>query len=187
MNAGSNPVENPGSSSADEPVFVAAARFRKPHGIRGEIRSTVLTDFPDLLEPGTRIFIGPKHRPAEIKTVRQHGSDLLISLVDYPDRTAVEVLRNQLVFLREEDCPPLSEGEFYIHEVVGLQVVSDQGEKLGQVKEVILTGANDVYVVERAGERDLLLPAIEDVILDIIPEKKLMRVHLIPGLLDIQD
>lgn len=185
MNAGSHPVKNPGSPNADEPVFVAAARFRKPHGIRGEIRSTVLTDFPDLLKPGARIFIGLKHRPAEIDTVRQHGSDLLISLAGYPDRTAVEIFRNQLVFLREEDCPPLSEGEFYIHEVVGLQVVSDQGEKLGQIKEVILTGANDVYVVKRAGEKDLLLPAIEDVILEIHPEKNLMRVHLIPGLLDI--
>ncbi len=185
MNAGSDPIKNPGSSNADEPVFVAVARFRKPHGIRGEIRSTVLTDFPDLLKQGVRIFIGPKHRPAEIRSVRPHGSDLLISLVGYPDRTSVEVLRNQLVFLREEDCPSLSEGEFYIHEVVGLQVVSDQGEKLGQVKEVILTGANDVYVVERAGGKDLLLPAIEDVILEILPEKNLIRVHLIPGLLDI--
>jgi len=185
MNAGSPPVNNPGSSNSDEPVFVAAARFRKPHGLRGEIRSTVLTDFPDLLKPGARIFIGPKHRPAEINTVRQHGSDLLISLAGYPDRTAVEILRNQIVFLREEDCPPLSEGEFYIHEVVGLQVISDQGEELGQIKEVILTGANDVYVVERAAEKDLLLPAIEDVILEILPEKNLMRVHLIPGLLDI--
>jgi 16S rRNA processing protein RimM len=86
--------------------------------------------------------------------------------------------------MRSEDMPPTEEGEYYLHQLVGMSVVSDEGEKLGVLKEVLLTGANDVYLVESPEGEEILLPATEEVVLDINLEDGTMMVHIIPGLLD---
>ena len=175
---------NTGSSSEDEPVFVIIGKFRKPHGIRGEIRMTVLTDFPDLIIPGQTIYTGDRYQQYTIKTIRGHGGDLLVSLAELPDRTAVEIFRNIMVYMKGEDTPELSEGEYYTHQLIGLEVVTDQDQKLGVIKEIIVTGANDVYLVDTGSGKDILLPVIDEVVLDINHEKGLVLVHIIPGLLD---
>jgi 16S rRNA processing protein RimM len=78
----------------------------------------------------------------------------------------------------------LPEGQYYQHQLIGLKVISDEGQALGQLAEILETGANDVYVVRGGGGKDVLLPAIEDVILGIDLDKKEMRVHVLPGLID---
>jgi 16S rRNA processing protein RimM len=178
----SNP--NTGSSSPDGPVFVVIGKFRKPHGIRGEVRMTVLTDFPELIEVGSTIYAGQTYQEYTIKSLRWHGGDLLVALEELPDRTAVEIFRNIMVHMKSEDMPEPPEGEYYTHQLVGLEVVTDQGEKLGRIKEVLFTGANDVYLVESAGGKELLLPAIDQVVLEIDLEARVVKVHIIPGLLD---
>jgi 16S rRNA processing protein RimM len=145
---------------------------------------TVLTDFPDLISPQKMVYIGERHSPYTIKSTRWHGGDLLVSLTELPDRTAVEIFRNVMVYMKSEDMPELPEGEFYTHQLVGLEVITENGERLGVLKEVLITGANDVYLVESPGRKDILLPAIDDVILEIDHEKGKMRVHILPGLLD---
>ena len=184
MNPDPISIPNTGSSSSDEPVFVVIGKFRKPHGIRGEIRMTVLTDFPELIEIGQTVYVGGNHQAFKIKGTRWHGGDLLVSLEELGDRTAVEIFRNILVYMRSEDMPPTEEGEYYLHQLVGMSVVSDEGEKLGVLKEVLLTGANDVYLVESPEGEEILLPATEEVVLDINLEDGTMMVHIIPGLLD---
>jgi 16S rRNA processing protein RimM len=177
--------KNTGSSSQDEPVFVVIGKFRKPHGIRGEIRMSVLTDFTDLIKPGMSIYAGEKYQPYTVASTRWHGEDLLISLKELPNRTAVEIFRNIMVYMKAEDTPELPEGEFYLHQLVGMDVITDQDEKLGVIKEILVTGANDVYLVDTGSEKDILIPAIEQVILDINREESFVLVHIIPGLLDI--
>jgi 16S rRNA processing protein RimM len=173
-----------GSSSIDEPVFVVIGKIRKPHGIRGEIRMSVFTDFSDLIEPGLIIYLGERYRPCTIKSLRWHGGDLLIALKEFPDRTAVEIFRNVMVYMKAEDTPELPEGEYYLHQLVGLDVITDQGERLGTIKEIILTGANDVYLIDTDIGKDILIPAIEEVVLEIDHEEGFVLVHIIPGLLD---
>lgn len=173
-----------GSSTDDEPVFVIVGKFKRPHGIRGEIRLEVLTDFPDLILPGKSIYTGDSLQPYTIKDVRWHGGDLLVSLVELPDRTAVEIFRNVMVYMKGDDIPELPEGEFYIHELVGLEVITDQDQLLGRIKEILVTGANDVYLVDAGSGREILLPATEEVVLDIDRAGGFVRVHIIPGLLD---
>lgn len=184
MNLDLNSNPNTGLSSPDEPVFVVIGKFRKPHGIRGEVRMTVLTDFPELIEVGSTIYAGHNYQEYTIKSIRWHGGDLLVALEELPDRTAVEIFRNILIHMKSEDMPEPPEGEFYTHQLVGLEVVTDQGEILGRIKEVIFTGANDVYLVEAQGGKELLLPAIEQVVLKIDLQARVMQVHIIPGLLD---
>lgn len=184
MSSSSNQNINTGSSSKDEPVFVIIGKFRKPHGIRGEIRMTVLTDFPELIAPGQTIYAGDRYQQYTIKTTRGHGGDLLVSLEELPDRTAVEIFRNIMVYMKGEDTPELSEGEYYTHQLIGMQIVTDQDQKLGVIKEIIVTGANDVYLVDTGPGKDILLPVIDEVVLDINHEKGFVLVHVIPGLLD---
>ncbi len=175
---------NTGSSSADGPVFVVVGKFRKPHGIRGEIRMSVLTDYPELIAPGKTLYVGPQYQGYTIKSLRWHGGDLLLRLDELPDRTAVEIFRNVMVSMKSSDIPELPEGEYYLHQLVGMEVVTDQDEILGKLEEILVTGANDVYLVRTAAGKELLLPAIEDVVREIDLEQGMIRVHLIPGLLD---
>jgi 16S rRNA processing protein RimM len=184
MNPDSEHNHNTGSSSADEPVFVVVGKFRKPHGIRGEIRMSVLTDYPELISPGKMVYVGPQNQAYTIKDLRWHGGDLLLSLEELPDRTAVEVFRNVMVSMKSSDIPVLPEGEYYLHQLVGMEVVTDQGEVLGKLAEILITGANDVYLVRTPAGKELLLPAIDEVIREIDLELGLIRVHLIAGLLD---
>jgi 16S rRNA processing protein RimM len=176
--------QNTGSSPADEPVFVVIGKFRKPHGIQGEIRMSVLTESPELLSPGKKIYVGPRYQGYTIKALRWHGGDLLVSLEELPDRTAVEIFRNVIVSVKGDDIPELPEGEYYLHQLVGMEVVTDEDEVLGILQEVLITGANDVYLVKTPAGKELLLPAIDDVVREINIEKGLVRVHLIAGLLD---
>lgn len=184
MNPDQNPNLTTGSSLEEEPVFVIIGKFRKPHGIRGEIRMTVLTDFPDLIEKGMTIYLGEKYQPYTINGLRWKGEDLLVSLEEMPDRTAVEIFRNIMVSVKSEDIPEPDEGEYYLHQLIGMEVITDEGENLGKLTEVILTGANDVYLVSPPQGKEILLPAIEEVILAINLEDQTMTVHIIPGLLD---
>jgi 16S rRNA processing protein RimM len=185
MNAEKNLSKNTGSSPKDEPVFIVIGKFRRPHGIRGEIVMTVLTDFPELISPGKKVFVGEQHYPYLVKTTRWHGADLLVSLEELPDRTAVEIFRNIMVYMKAEDIPDLPEGDYYIHQLVGLEVITDQDQILGTIKEIIITGANDVYLIESAQGEEILIPAIDQVVLDINQEEGKVLVHIIPGLLDI--
>jgi 16S rRNA processing protein RimM len=184
MNPDQNPNLNTGSSSPDEPVFVVIGKFRKPHGIKGEICMTVLTDFPELITKGLKIYVGGKYQSYQINNLRWKGEDLLVSLEDMPDRTAVEIFRNILVYVKSDDIPEPQEGEYYLHQLIGMEIITDEGQNLGKLTEVILTGANDVYLVSPPQGKEILLPAIDEVILDIDMDKKTMLVHILPGLLD---
>jgi 16S rRNA processing protein RimM len=91
-------------------------------------------------------------------------------------------LRNQWVYVEASEVPPLPEGQIYQHELFGFSVVDDGENLLGELVEIIETGANDVYVVRDATGREILLPAIPSVILELDPARRLMRVHLLEGL-----
>jgi 16S rRNA processing protein RimM len=100
------------------------------------------------------------------------------------DRNQAELLRDRPIMIRPEQLPPPREGEFFIRDLIGLQVHSEQGEPLGELTDVLELPAHDVYQV-MAGERELLIPAVADVILKVDLERGLMIVRLPEGLLDI--
>jgi 16S rRNA processing protein RimM len=102
----------------------------------------------------------------------------------YHDRTAAESLRGALIEIEESDLPALPQGEHYIHDLVGLEVYTAAGERLGVLAEVLSTGANDVYLVRREGKRDALIPAIPDVVLSVDLEAMRVTIEPMPGLLE---
>lgn len=156
-----------GSLPTGEPVFLAVGLIRRPHGVKGEVVMDVLTDFPERLVVGRRVYLGEAHRPTRIRSVRPADRAVLIAFEGFEDRDQVLELRNTYLYVRSDELPPLPEGEYYHHQLLGLQVVDAQGQGLGILVEILETGANDVYVVRSESGEEILLPAIEGVILEV--------------------
>jgi 16S rRNA processing protein RimM len=175
-------IQPTGSPFSGEPEFLAVGRLRRPFGLRGEIFMEVLTDFPERLKPGSRVFVGPHHAPIHIRSCRWHRNRLLIAFDGYAKREEIAELRNQNVTVLTSERPELPEGEFYHHQIIGLRVVTQDGEALGSVAEILETGANDVYIVRNQTGEEILLPAIDSVIVNVDLEGNEILVDLIPGL-----
>jgi 16S rRNA processing protein RimM len=180
----SGPVDAAGSPQPGEPVFVAVGKLRRPHGVRGEIIMEVYTDFPERLEVGMVLYAGETRQTLTLTRRRWHQDALLLTFEGYTTPESVGLLRNQIVYVRAAELPSLPEGEYYHHQLLGMQVVDDSGRLLGMVAEILETGANDVLVVRAESGREVLLPMIDEVVLDIDLKAKQIRVHLLPGILD---
>ncbi len=163
------------------PKYVTVGKILAPHGIRGEVKVEIMTDFPERFTKRPRLYLGRAARPVQVESARFFKRFVLLKLEGYPDRTSVESLRGELLQVPVEEAMPLDEGEYYLYQMLGLKVVTDEGRSLGEITEVIETGANDVYVV-RGETGEILLPDIAEVILDVDMERGVVTVHLIPGL-----
>jgi 16S rRNA processing protein RimM len=145
----------------------------------------VLTDFPERLKPGTTVFVGPAHTPMVIERVRNHIEGLLIKFGGVESPEATERYRNKAVYVTTADRPALPEGHYYEHQVLGFEVVEDEAQKtIGELSEIMRTGANDIYVVKRPDGSEVLLPVIPSVVLALDVEHRTIRVHLLPGLIE---
>ncbi len=164
-------------------LYLVVGKLRRPHGVRGEMLMEVITDFPERLNPGVSVFVGPDHLPLQVRSRRWHRKDLLIAFEGYDTPEEVGVFRNLYVHVRAEDCPLLPDGEYYHHQLLGMRVIDEQGNLLGVVHEILNTGANDVFVVHSSEFGEILLPYTDDVVVDIRLERGEMLVHLLPGLL----
>jgi 16S rRNA processing protein RimM len=143
----------------------------------------VLTDFPDRLKPGIIVYIGEEHQPVKISSRRGHLNGFLVTFEGHESPEMTTGLRNQYLYVSADDRPPLPEGEYYHHQLLGLKVVSDEGQELGRLAGILETGANDVYIVRSEAGAEILLPNISSVVLNVDLEISEMHVHLIPGLL----
>jgi len=141
-----------------------------------------MTDFPDRFALLRKVYLGPKAMPFALEGFRLHKGSALLKLEGCHDRAAVEKLRGQLVQIPIEEAMPLEEDEYYEHQIVGLAVWTAGGEYLGTVDEIIFTGSNDVYVVRGEG-REILIPAIENVVLEINLVKRRLIVEMMEGLI----
>lgn len=173
-----------GSPSKGEPVYLAVGLLRRPHGVHGEILMEVYTDFPERLKDGTTVYLGGKHKPVTLRHTRYHNDGLLLSFEGVETPESAGLLRNQIVNVKTATRPALPAGQYYHHQMIGMIVMEDSGDELGRLTEIIETGANDVYVVTSEEGKELLLPSIKQVVLDVDVEANRMLVHLIPGLLE---
>jgi 16S rRNA processing protein RimM len=172
-----------GSPPPGEPVFLVVGKLQRPHGLRGEVIMEVITDFPERLRSGVTVYVGEAHQPQRIRSRRWHDRALLLAFDSCLDSESVGQFRNQLVCVRADDRPALPEGEYYHHQILGLSVVSDTGQALGRLVQILSTGANDVYIVRPEAGPEVLLPVTEEVILRVDLERGEILVHLLPGLL----
>jgi 16S rRNA processing protein RimM len=171
----------PGSPNG-EPVYLVVGFLRRAHGVQGEMIMDLHTDFPERFRSGRKLFVGEEHKAMTVENVRSHARGLLIKFkgIETPEETTR--FRNQWVYIKATDAPPLPEGQIYQHELFGFQVLDESETLLGELVEIIETGANDVYVVRNEAGKEILLPAIPSVILELDPVRRFMRVHLLEGL-----
>ena len=178
-----------------EAESVVVARIGRPHGIRGEVSLELRTDEPERrFAPGSVLTVeaprGAAPGPATLTVARSrwHQERLLVSFEGVPDRTAAEALRNSLlaVEVTPEDRPEDPE-EFYDHQLVGLAVHPFDGDRVGEVAEVLHSGAQDVLVVRRDDGREVMVPFVAA----LVPQVDLTAGSLVvadrPGLLDPED
>jgi 16S rRNA processing protein RimM len=168
--------------------YLAVGLILGVHGLRGELKVELYTDFPERFTVGADLFIGEDLAKVEIIGARMHQQHLLLQLAGVESREQADKLRNLWLFVDEEDAAELADGVYWVHDIIGLTVQTENGEALGVIRDVLFTGANDVYVVETPptvnSGRDLLLPAIAEVVRNVDLADQRMTVHLLPGLLE---
>lgn len=176
-------AEPSGSPPSGEPVFLLIGKLRKPHGLHGEIAMEVWTEFPERLRGGRTVYVGNDYLPLKLRSVRSSAQLLLIAFQGIASPEQVGTMRNQWVYVRADQVPPLAEGEYYHHQIVGLRVKSVEGQLLGVVVGILETGTNDVLVIHPEIGEDILLPYIDEVIVEIDLKGGVIEVRPLPGLL----
>ena len=169
-------------SPTGEPVHLVIGYLRRAHGVRGEIIMDLHTDFPDRIKSGREVLVGEKRQLLTLDTARPHAKGLLISFRGIETPEDVGRYRNQWVYVNASDVPPLPEGKHYQYELIDMDVMDENGNPLGKLVEILETGANDVYVVRDDSGKEILLPAIPSVILNVDMTQRSMKVHLLEGL-----
>jgi 16S rRNA processing protein RimM len=152
------------ASEPDE-GFVAVGRVLAPFGLKGELKVQPLTDNPDRFAPKSKLYAG--QQPVTVVRSREAQGFVYLTLKGHSDRTSVERFRHAVLQIPEVDLPALPEGEFYRFQLLGLAVFDGEGNPIGTLDEVIVTGANDVYRVRTPEGKDVLLPALDDVVLSV--------------------
>ena len=169
---------------ATEPRFLAIGRVGKPHGVHGEVRVEPLTDHVERFGLLKTVYISEgSPRPVVVESVRYHKGFVLLKLAGFSTRNEAELLRDQLLLVPEAEAVPLEEGEYYLFQLEGIAVYTVEGLNLGRIREVIETGANNVFVVQ-GEDKQFLIPDIPDVIVEIDFDNERMTIDPLPGLID---
>lgn len=161
--------------------YTAVGRVLKPHGLKGEIRVEAFSPAAPNLQAGRFVFINSVR--SKIVRARPDRGAWIIQVAGFASRDSVEGLRGLLLEARDSDVRRDDDESYFIHELIGLRVITNEGEALGRITEVLQSGAADVYVI-RDGDRELLIPAIGDVVNSIDLAAGEMRITPLPGLLD---
>jgi len=178
----------PPSRTPNPPRYLLLGEVLRPHGVRGELRVRILTDFPERISDLDSVYVGvtpddPNVKSYKIEGIRFHYEYGLLKLATIDDRDAADLMRQLLIMIDIENAVPLEEGEFYLYQLIGLRVETKAGETLGTISEVLETGANDVYIVQSPQYGEVLIPALETVILKTDIAAGVVIVELPEGLL----
>ncbi len=160
---------------------LVVAQVLAPHGIAGELKCRIVTDFPERFQKGTRLLVGDPPVERRVRGARVREPFVYLHLEGVTDRTAAEGLRGAELLVPAAEAVSLPEGQFFWRDVIGLRVEDAEGAELGSVADILETGANDVYVVRGPGG-ELLIPATSEVVKAILPEEGRMVVELLPGM-----
>jgi 16S rRNA processing protein RimM len=171
-----------------QPAFLLVGEVLRPHGVQGELKVRLLTEYPERFATVPALYLGagidaPHPREVHVQSMRMHQGFALVKLRETPDRNAAERLRGLMLMVRIEDAVPLEEGEFYLYQVLGVRVHTEDGIDLGVITEVLETGANDVYVVSGGPLGEVLIPVLPEVILSTDIPEQLITVRVPEGLL----
>ena len=156
------------------------------HGIRGEVKVYPTTDnvrrFDDLKE--LILDTGKEQLNLHVTSVKYLKNMVILKFKEFDNINDIIPYKGMDLLVTRENAIPLEEGEYYIADIIGSKVITDEDKILGTLTDVLQTGANDVYVVKTKDGKEVLLPSIEECILDRDIENKIVKVHIMKGLLD---
>ena len=190
-----------GGAYINKPFFVQPSLFGKDrimdllevgkivntHGLRGEVKVVPWTDYPEVFEDIETVYIKKKsdYERLDIAGIKYQKNNLIIRFAQLKDINEAEKYKNRVLYAERASLGELPEGVYYIADLIGLDVVKEDGEKVGVISDVFNTGSNDIYEVKREGQKNLLLPVIDDVVLNIDVENKKVTVRMMEGLEDL--
>ncbi len=157
------------------------------HGVRGEVKVYSTTDDPKRFRRLKEVVLdtGKEKMNLEIEGVKFFKQFVILKFKGLDNINDIEKYRQKSLYVTRKNAVRLQRDEYFIADLIGLKVQDEDGKELGTVKDVIETGANDVYEVEMADGKSLLLPAIKQCILNVDVENGTMQVHVLEGLLDL--
>ena len=162
----------------DDQVLVGT--ITGPSGLAGAVKVETQSDSPIRFSPGATLLLGDT--PAKVTSSHRYRRGLVVKLDHVNDRDQAEALRGTVLTVPPGDLEPLPEGSYYYYEIIGIGVWDEHDAFLGKVSEIISTGGNDVYVARGPDGREVLIPALENVLLEVLPGEKRMVVRLPEGL-----
>jgi 16S rRNA processing protein RimM len=163
-----------------EPTVVVG-KVTRTHGVRGEVSVLVLSEVPERFEPGSVLQLEDDGRELRIESARTDRGRLLVRFRGVADRDAAGELRGRFLAVPEAELPELPDGSWWPHQLEGCEVVTESGRSLGTLIEVVANPANDLWVA-RDGERETLVPALREVIVEVDVGAKRVVVREIPGI-----
>jgi 16S rRNA processing protein RimM len=169
------------------PRYLLLGEILRPHGVRGELRMRILTDYPERINKLKIIYIGSDIDATDIREyhlehMRMNQDYGLLKLAGLDDRDEADLLRALFVMIPIENAIPLEEGEFYLYQIIGLSVQTTEGQVIGTIREVLETGANDVYVVDSPQYGEVLIPVTEETIVKTDIQAQVVTIKLMEGL-----
>jgi len=167
------------------PKYKVIARLTRPKGLKGELEALSLTDFPERFKEGLTVYLSPPIpgiNSLTIENVEEKPKGPVFKFEGINTREDAERIANHDLVVPAEEAVELPENEYWIDDIIGMEVYTVSGDHLGNVTDVLRTGSNDVYVVSNSNEH--LIPAIKDVVKDISLKDRKITIEPIPGLLD---
>lgn len=157
----------------------------KPQGIKGELKVEVITSFPEHFTKLKKLYIIDKEPYSlRLESVKSRQGFVFVKFEKIDNIEQAEKLRGQYLYIPEEELYPLAKDEYYHHQLIGLKIFSEDGEYIGELKEIESYAANDVYIVEDESNGKLLIPAIKDIIKKIDLNARRITIHVMEGLLN---
>ena len=166
-------------------LYIKIGQIINTHGHKGELKILPLTDDINRFYDAEHFYVqqGNEYQKCHVKQCRLHQNRAILAFEEIPDMNEAEKLKGKYLELPEEELKPLPTGHYYIYQLIGLDVYEEE-RFLGRIEDILQTGSNDVYAVKDPNGRMLYIPALKEVVRDIDPAARVVKIKIPPGLFD---
>lgn len=164
----------------------AVGKILKPRGLKGEVKVEIITSFPEHFESLQTVYLHNKNswQPLSVSGVSFKKNAVYLTFKEVGSLEEAEKLRGYYLYIPKDDLIDLAQDEFYVHDLIGMHVVDDQGRQRGQIVDVESYAGNDVYILQDPDGKQHLIPAVKDVVIKVDQQLRQITIHVIDGLLD---
>lgn len=156
----------------------------KPQGVKGEVKVKITSPRPERFFDLEKVYIRfDKIQTCSIENIRISNGFVFLKLANIDSRNDAELLRNKEILISEDQLIDLEENEYFVHDLIGCQVVTEEGLIIGKIEDIIQNSSNDIYLVKNQQGQEILIPAINDVVKDVDIKGRQVTIHVLEGLL----